>query len=104
MPRPPKRAMLGERGIRMRGHLDAQRCLVGRTNASGPAGTGASPMRPALGALASPAPDRGWIDPEHGGDVNHSMAGIHCGQGSFTDVVRGVRALHRPTVADKHLN
>jgi hypothetical protein len=34
------------------------------------------------------------VELEHGGDVNHRMTGIHGGQGSFTDVVRGVRALH----------
>jgi hypothetical protein len=37
--------------------------------------------------VATPAADGEWIDLVQVGDVNRSMAGIHRGQGSLTDVV-----------------
>ena len=99
----PQLAVRGERGIRMRGDLRLQGRLVGGTDQPGPPRTPASAVASGQEALAAPALNRGWIDQEHGGDVTHAMPTIHGGQGSFTDVVGGVRALHRPTLADTHL-
>lgn len=79
--------MLGKRGIRMRRDLRCQGRLVCWANQPGPPRARSGPMRPGLGALASPAPHGGWIDPEHGGDVSHAIPSIHGGQGSLTDVV-----------------
>ena len=83
----PELALRGERGVGMGRHLRGEGGLVGRTNQPDPSGTGARPMAPGLDALAPPAANRGWIDPVQLGDITHSMTGIHCGQGSFTDVV-----------------
>lgn len=87
----------------MRGDLRDQSGLVGRTDQTRPSGPGPGTMAPALEPQAAPAANRGWIDPVQLGNVNHSMAGIHRGQGSLTDVVGGVRALHHPTLADRHV-
>lgn len=104
MARLPPRTVLGQGRVRMRGDLRGERWLLGKTNAPASAGARTGPMAPGFGALAAPAPNRGWIDPEERGDINHAMTGIHRGQGSFTDVVGGVRALHHPTLPDTHLN
>lgn len=79
--------MRGERGVGMSGDLRGEGGLVGGTDQPDPSGTPACPIAPGLGALAAPATKRGWIDPVQLGNVNHSMTGIHRGQGSFTDVV-----------------
>lgn len=71
----------------MRGDLSAQGRFVGGPDQPGPARTRAGTMAPGFGALAAPTANRGWIDLEVLGNVTHSMAGIHRGQGSFTDVV-----------------
>lgn len=79
--------MLGERGIRMGRDLDLESRFVGGTDQASTSGAGTGPMAPGVGTLAPPAANRGWIDPEVFGDINHSMTVIHRGQGSFTDVV-----------------
>ena len=79
--------MRGERRIWMGRYLLAQSGRVRGPNQPGPSGTRSGPMRAPLKPLAPPTSNRGWIDPEHGGDVTHAMTGIHRGQGSFTDVV-----------------
>jgi hypothetical protein len=79
--------MRGERGVWMGRDLRGEDGLVGRPNQPDPSGTWARPMASGVGSLATPAANRGWIDPVQIGDINHSMTVIHCGQGSFTDVV-----------------
>ncbi len=94
--------MLGQRGVRVRGDLGLQRILVGcadAARASGPR-TGMTGAGQALTSL--PAAQGGRIDPEHGGDITLSMAGLHSSQGTFTDVVRGVRASHPPSLPAAH--
>lgn len=86
----------------MGAHLRREGGFLGRADAPGAPGARLGTVRPGLLALATPAAKRGWIDPVHRRDVSHSMAGIHRGQGSLTDVIGGVRALHRPTLADEH--
>lgn len=98
----PALAMLGQRGIRMRGDLGTERGLVGRTNAARAPGTGQRVTGPGEVLATPPATKRGWIDPVHGGDVTLSMASLHSSQGAFTDVVRGVRASHPPILPAAH--
>lgn len=95
--------MRGQRGVWMGCDLRGEGRFIGRTNQPGSPRTWTGAMTPGLDALSLPATNRGWINPEHGGDISHTKPSIHRGQGSFTDVVRGVRALHRPTLADTHL-
>jgi hypothetical protein len=52
--------------------------------------------------LAQPAIQGRRVDAEHRGDVSHAVAGIDGHQGSLTDVVRGMRALHPQSVPDWH--
>jgi len=52
--------------------------------------------------LAFPAANGGRVELEQASNVSHRMTGIHRGQGSFTDVVRGVRALHPSSLSHKH--
>ena len=61
--------------------IDLVRCA----NQPSPFLSRSSPMR--SGALASPTPHRGWIDPEQGGGIHRMRHSIHRGQGSLTDVV-----------------
>lgn len=94
--------MLGQGGIGARRHLCTQGGFVVGTDATGATGARTCPTRAGLVALPAPPAKGGWVDVIHRGDVNHAMAVIHSGQGSFTDVVRGMRALHPPSLPDKH--
>lgn len=93
-PRLPVHTVFGQGGVRMCGELRTEGRFIGGTNQAGPPWTVARSMGPGPGALATPAADCGWIDPEHDGDVSHTVSVVYGGQGSFTDVVCSVWALH----------
>lgn len=94
--------MLGQGRIGLGGDLGAEPVLgVGSDQPFSPR-PAPRQSRAGAGALAQPAPNRGWIIPKERGDVSHTMAGIHGGQGSFTDVVGGMRAEHASSVPDRH--
>lgn len=94
--------MLRQCGIGARRHLRTQGGFVVGTDAARATGAGTCPTRAGLVALPAPPAKGGWVDVIHCGDVKHAMAVIHGGQGSLTDVVRGVRALHPPSLPDRH--
>lgn len=85
-------------GDELRGQLLTLRGAEQRRTAR--AGTGQA--RPGAGALAHPAVNGGGIVLKECGDVSHAATGIHGGQGSFTDIVGGVRALHDASLPDWH--
>lgn len=95
--------MLGEGRVGMGGDLRVQLRPLSWRQQAGAAGPGTGQPRPRAGALAQPAIDRGRIVLKERGDVSHTTAAIHCGQGSFTDIVGGVRALHPRSVPDWHI-
>ena len=100
----PPATVLGQGGIGGGGELHPQRRLLISANQPGAAGAGLGQARASAGTLPQPPANRGGIVLEERGDVSHTMTAIHCGQGSFTDVIGGVRALHTVSVPDRHIH
>ena len=98
----PLPTVLGQRGIGMGVHLGMQHRPVGGAEQGRPARAGPGQAGAGAAPVAPPAVDRGGIVPEERGDVSHTVTAIHCGQGSFSDIVGGVRALHPPSVPPWH--
>ena len=98
----PQLAVHRQRGIGMGGHLgDQGRFLLGGNRAR-PARTGPGPAGAGGLALTDPAPDRGGIVLVERGDVGHGPPLSNGSQGSFTDVIGGVRALYPSNVPNRH--
>jgi len=100
----PDGAVLGQGRIGMGGDLRPQGILLRGPDQRGPSRPGTDVTRAGLRAIAQPATNGGGGGGvlKERSDVSHGMAGIHRGQGSFTDIVGGVRALHDHSLPQRH--
>ncbi len=98
--------MVRQRGIGMGGDLRCQRRFLGHAKQAWSSRPGSSSARPRAGPLADPAANGGGgggIVLDEGGDISTWVASIEGSQGSLTDVVGGVRALHSRTLSRRQI-